>query len=338
MTASISLSPVESTVKAAEHHVHQHACANCEAALTGPYCAQCGQHAHASARDLHAVLHDAWHELTHLDGRLWHTLWLLIARPGALTVEYFQERRARYLPPIRLYLIVSLVFFSFSVGHGNKAPIAEAGKAAVTADAPGAKGAAVAHLALPDSNDEPDLDRGGAAAGTVKSVLACDLSSLQGWHPAWMKGVAQDACVRIRADSGEQFLRTLGHNLPKMMFVFLPLMAAVMLGLYWRPRRFYVEHLIYLLQNHSALFLLFSLIALVDWIADGVPALSWLGSAGLAGAVAFYAIWYPYKSMRRYYGQSRGITLIKFALIGAAYLVCLLLTLAGTAVISVLET
>jgi uncharacterized protein DUF3667 len=70
-------------------------CDNCGAPLTGPYCAQCGQHAHESARSLGLLLHEVWHLLTHVDGHLWSTLGRLLARPGELTLEYFADRRAR---------------------------------------------------------------------------------------------------------------------------------------------------------------------------------------------------------------------------------------------------
>ncbi|HTC52494.1 MAG TPA: DUF3667 domain-containing protein [Steroidobacteraceae bacterium] len=84
---------------------------NCSAALSGPYCAQCGQHAHESARSLHVLFHDAWHLITHLDGRVWHTPVALLLRPGFLTREYFADHRARFVPPFRLCFVISGAFF-----------------------------------------------------------------------------------------------------------------------------------------------------------------------------------------------------------------------------------
>ena len=46
--------------------------------------------------------------------RSFQTLRLLIARPGALTVEFLAGRRARYISPVRLYLTCSLLFFALS--------------------------------------------------------------------------------------------------------------------------------------------------------------------------------------------------------------------------------
>src|SRR4029453_9696672 len=39
------------------------------------------------------------------------TLRLLFTRPGQLTAEMLAGRRARYIPPVRLYLVASVVFF-----------------------------------------------------------------------------------------------------------------------------------------------------------------------------------------------------------------------------------
>ena len=52
-----------------------------------------------------------------------------------------------------------------------------------------------------------------------------------------------------------------------MMFLLVPMMALVMLILYWRPRRYYVEHLVFFMHNHAAIFLLLLIQALLSWIA-----------------------------------------------------------------------
>ena len=58
--------------------------------------------------------------ISHTDSRLWRTLAALLLRPGYLTREFLAGRRARYLPPVRLYLVISLVFFLWaSSGHGK---------------------------------------------------------------------------------------------------------------------------------------------------------------------------------------------------------------------------
>lgn len=272
-----------------------HHCGNCDTVLTGPYCSACGQHAHASARSLNAVLHDGWHDLTHVDGRLWHTLWLLFSSPGRLTQDFFEERRARYLPPVRLYLVLSLVFFSLGASTGEFA-----------------------------SSSDPEGNRHNPDIPCDKLILID--------YPALAR-VSQDACRRFVKMGSDTFVKTMKHNIPKMMFVFLPLMAGVMALLYWRPRRYYVEHLVFLLHNHSALFLGFVAQALIETLARLWHPLTVLGS--ITGFALFlYVLWYPYAAMRRYYGQGRALTGAKYLVIGLAYAVCLVLTFFGTALIT----
>ena len=87
-------------------------CPNCGAALSGRFCASCGQKATPVAPTLHEFVHEATHEFLHVDGKIIQSLKLLFTRPGALTLEAFIGRRASYVPPLRLYLIFSVIYFS----------------------------------------------------------------------------------------------------------------------------------------------------------------------------------------------------------------------------------
>ena len=66
---------------------------------------------------------------------------------------------------------------------------------------------------------------------------------------------SQAACAKIAEDSGAELGKSVVHNIPRAMFVFLPLLALVMKLLYWRPKRYYVEHLLFLIHNHAFVFL-----------------------------------------------------------------------------------
>jgi hypothetical protein len=108
---------IESTASGARHDSLEAgraamACENCAAALAGPFCSQCGQrhHEHPVESFWH-FLQEATEDMTHADSRLWRTLRALLIRPGALTREFLDGHRVRYLPPVRLYLVVSVMFF-----------------------------------------------------------------------------------------------------------------------------------------------------------------------------------------------------------------------------------
>ena len=86
-------------------------CLNCKTPMQGPFCYQCGQHERVSVRHFGLLLRDIIHDVFEMDSRLVRTLKPLLFRPGFLTIEYFAGRRQRYVPPLRLYVISSLLFF-----------------------------------------------------------------------------------------------------------------------------------------------------------------------------------------------------------------------------------
>ena len=86
-------------------------CQNCEAPLTGEFCAQCGQHAIDYRRSFFALLIDAADSFFNWDTKLADTIVVLLTRPWRLTNDFNAGRRARYVHPLRLYLIASIVFF-----------------------------------------------------------------------------------------------------------------------------------------------------------------------------------------------------------------------------------
>lgn len=88
-----------------------HRCRNCDTPLAGQYCVECGQRDEHRIVSLWELLRDAAGDIFDVDSRIWRTLIPLLLRPGLLTLEYLRGRRMRYTPPVRLYLVTSLVFF-----------------------------------------------------------------------------------------------------------------------------------------------------------------------------------------------------------------------------------
>jgi hypothetical protein len=92
-------------------HTAETACMNCGTALLGPHCHNCGQHSHVH-KTLGAFFHDLLHGALHFEGKLWRTLPLLFLKPGRLTREYIEGRRASYVSPIALFLFSVFVMFA----------------------------------------------------------------------------------------------------------------------------------------------------------------------------------------------------------------------------------
>src|SRR5438552_4576856 len=94
-------------------------CENCGAPLAGRYCAQCGQAAIDYRRSFRYVIVDVLDSFLNWDSKFFATIAWLIVRPWHLTNEFLAGRRVRYLHPLRLYLLASILFF-FAVTYGAK--------------------------------------------------------------------------------------------------------------------------------------------------------------------------------------------------------------------------
>lgn len=86
------------------------ACANCSAVLAGEYCHDCGQFAHNPLGSFKHAVEDVFESFWHLDGRIFRTLRNLFL-PGRVAGEYMAGHRVRYIPPLRLFVILSLLTF-----------------------------------------------------------------------------------------------------------------------------------------------------------------------------------------------------------------------------------
>jgi hypothetical protein len=94
-----------------------------------------------------------------------------------------------------------------------------------------------------------------------------------------------------------------------------------------------VEHLVFFLHIHSAMFLLLLMVELLEWLEPQVgPAARWLSLT--ESLLLLYAVYYLYRALRTYYAQGRLLTTLKLAGIASSYGVCLLLTLVPTLIIS----
>jgi hypothetical protein len=139
----------------------------------------------------------------------------------------------------------------------------------------------------------------------------------------------RDACRKIVADQ-QSFGRALWDNVPKMMFIFLPLIAAALAVLYFRSGRYYVEHLLFVVHFHAFFFLCGIAVLLLQQlsrIAGGSIAKGFTAAEAMLGAVlVLYVPWYLFRAMRRVYEQGWWKTAPRFALLGLAYLLSLVFT------------
>ncbi len=78
--------------------------------LQGDYCHQCGQSAHNPLEHVGHAIEEVFESFWHLDGRIFRTLRQLFV-PGRVAINYLAGHRVRYIPPLRLFVILSLLTF-----------------------------------------------------------------------------------------------------------------------------------------------------------------------------------------------------------------------------------
>jgi hypothetical protein len=249
--------------------------------------------------------------LTHADSRLWRTLWYLLMKPGFLTVEFLEGRRARYLPPFRLYLVLSVVLF-LAAGSVNHHVVFVGFSVGDRGSVEGVK------AETPAANETP--------AQRAERLCAGDNVTFpwKSWESRF-----REACYKVVQDRGQSFVESFYHNLPRALFLLLPILALAMKLMYWR--RYYVEHLLFFIHNHAFTFALFTLFTL----AMAITSWAWLIML-YALIVLFYPPIYTYRAMRRVYAQGKWITRAKFFALTCVYLVFVVAIALSTSVYSLL--
>ncbi len=291
-------------------------CKNCTAVLLGRFCANCSQAADVHVPTTRELVRELLEGLTHSDSRLWRTLTTLWFKPGKLTEEFVAGRRVAYLPPFRLYLILSILFFLIASFMHTSGDVIKFDEALKPAAAPNAAG-----------NSAP----------AAKRITSCGNLNFVTFsrHPTWNPRV-QHVCEEITRDNGENLLHVAIGTMSKAMFIFLPLIAFLNMLMYWRPRYRYAEQLLFFVHLHALYFS--AAIIMVSLIE---AANSWPKLEGLAGVLETALGWslpvYTVLAMRRVFHRSWVGTLFKGAVLFFVYMIVFGLTLAGVFVYALLQ-
>ncbi len=323
-------------------------CLNCGAEVTGQYCAHCGQRARGRLISLWELLREGFGDLLDLDSRLWQTLIPLAIRPGALTRDYLLGRRARYMPPFRMYLVLSLTFFliAFFDPYDELGILFEAPELQDAQTTTAEQGAETADVSFGDEEeaepglqvnfgDEADLEAGFQVNFGDDDEDADDCA-LEGYDssdwPVWLaerftEERVRAACLNIVANEGEGWQGVFDRmieNVPTGLFILLPVMGFVLLVLHPLSRRYYVEHLLFVLHYHSFVFLLLSVEILLVRIIAAIGLPDAIGEVTEFATTVYIPV-YLYKSLRRVYGQGHLLTIGKFIFLCLCYAIGLAL-------------
>lgn len=311
-------------------------CLNCQTPLNQEkdnFCPSCGQVNNVKKETAIGLVRELIEEFLHLDSKVMRSLVPLLFKPGFLTVDYNNGRRARYFHPVRMFLTLTVVFFIISgltdkptAEKKEKNPDATAVLDSLAEDFKNADSSLVydteeGFVKEPVSNDS-DQDIGFSYAfGEVK----VDPDSLQYFLD---KGITDPEILMDTFKIDKKFINRFAFTqiikkqkggfkrigdyykskLPWLLFSLMPVFAFVLYLFYIRKKIFFVDHLICAFHLHSASFVMLSIIGLLDFLLPFD--VDWL---------LLYIPVYYFLTLKNVYKQSWIRTLVKGVGIGFLY-------------------
>nr|WP_246496444.1 DUF3667 domain-containing protein [Chitinophaga varians] len=179
-------------------------------------------------------------DILHYDSQFLTTLKYLTFRPGFLTREYWAGKRMRYVNPIKLYIFISFVFFFFMAlansqkDHGKKAVI-KSGLRDVQIGDGGMEYRSVAEYDSIQASLPVDKRNSGLENRIVRNLLRMGEG---------------------RKGPQEVFKETFVHDLPKIMFILMPLFALMVKWSHRKRGLVYTDHAIFTIHFHAFLFII----------------------------------------------------------------------------------
>ncbi|EED31671.1 hypothetical protein NOR53_3149 [gamma proteobacterium NOR5-3] len=286
-------------------------CRNCDALIDGQYCKSCGQR--EGRGDLHfaEAAKDILGDVFTWDSRVWRTLFPLLFRPGFLSAEFNAGRRMRYMPPFRLYIVVSfLMFLMISL---------TAGDAVVSGEWNEESTESVVTLGVDVDVDASIAAEAGSDASDQDQVTINLMEDGPAWVQALEKRMEANA-QRVKEDPRE-YVDDLLEHLPQVMFVMLPLFALLLKLAYFFSPYHYLQHLVFALHYHTFVYLLFL-------ISSAIEAVSW----NIDGLFSIVLIVYLPLALHRCYGSSWGAAIGKSLALLLSYTIALFIGMVAAAI------
>ena len=344
-------------------------CLNCGTETPGRYCPACGQQNIEPKQSVWHLINHFFSDITHFDGKFFVTVKDLFAKPGFLSKEYMQGRRVSYLDPIRMYIFTSaiffLIFFSMinvkNIHFGNEANealkeiqqdsafnevLSRAKNARDTANilklqkaigaAPKAKDSSQTHL---NSNISLEKSKYATVAAYDSSQKTLPAAQRDNWLKRRISIKTIELNERYKNERGNLFRELISnyiHNCPKVLFISLPLFALILKLLYIRRKQFYyVDHGIFAVHLYIFSFLILLILFGIGGLHTytGWGWLNWL-----LGLMIIYPFIYFYKAMRKFYGQRRAKTIVKYILLLILSFIVQLTIFVGAVIFTVFET
>lgn len=317
-------------------------CLNCRYVVQDRFCPNCGQENTDTRKTFYHLFVHFFEDLTHYENAFWKTIRNLLFKPSSLTKEYLSGKRLSYLAPVRLYIFISFVTFflltvvpdsDYNLINVKKETTSREGnkevKTAQKTDISEILNNEKLRSEIRDSIRKELKKENIKGKKNFKEVFQFgyksvkELDSIQRFGPEedrldsfeyWVvkKGL-QVQNNYTNEELIEKFKESFIHNLPKALFIYMPIFAFFLWLFHGKKRWYYFDHGIFTLHYFSFLLLMVLLVFLFSKF------LSLFGTSGIAdfikGAfdlVAFlWMFYYFFPAHHRFYGEIRLISFIK---------------------------
>ena len=296
--------------KGGDGHSHKSACLNCGTPLVGSHCHNCGQVAHVH-KTIAAFFHDLLHGVFHFEGKIWRTLPLLAWKPGKLTREYIDGRRASYVSPIALFLFAAFLTFALFNLSSNSANL-NTDNLALQVGAEQAEISTQANIARLEG-ELAKAEAAGEQTGALEGQLAGARAALEGIRTskagklpdkiATADGPAEqniadraNAVWQKATENPELALFKLQSSAYKYSWLLIPISVPFVWLLFPFRRRFH-------LYDHTV-FVTYSLCFMLLLLSAASLAAMW-NIAAVSGLLILYAPFHMYRQLRGTYETTR---------------------------------
>lgn len=299
-------------------------CLNCGTETTERYCYNCGQENIEPRQTVWHFISHFINDITHFDGKFFATLKFLFLKPGFLTKEYANGKRASYLDPVRMYLFTSFIFFliffsifkveegringQISLGNNNSQTVSSAFIDSIRKNA---IDSAFNNQVNNNNSDSNLFEQQYSGREQYDSFIAAKKI-----NPSWIDRQLTykqfELNKKYSKNHGkllENISETMIHNFPKMLFLSMPFAALILQLLYIRKKQFYyVGHGIFVIHYYIFIFLM---MIIGVGITKFISLFNW-NFIFLRPAIFLLILFYLYKSMKNYYAQSTKLTIAKW--------------------------
>jgi hypothetical protein len=258
-------------------------CRNCGTPAPGRYCPECGQETATEVKATGPFLRDLINRNVGAGGPMGQTLSRLFAAPGALTVDYLAGKRARYLRPLQLYLLASVVLFAVMQMFGLDIGLRFYGD----------HGFHLVRAAAP--SDDGSFNRGAQFTPMQLILENVDTPSIRGFK-------ALSPRERFNVLHAKRLV-----YVSYFVLLLVPLFALIVGLCYRTRRRAYGAHLVFSLHIHSFLLLMMLAAAMLPTV--------------LANVMAWGVVAYVLVALRRVYAGTWAETLGRGSAVLALYFV-----------------